>query len=473
VATKRAALTVLVLAAGLGKRLRSKTIKLLHPVAGQPMVGHVLETARLLRPKRLVTVVGHQADLVREALADYPTRFVLQKQQRGTGHAVLQAARALGASDGAALLIVNGDLPTLRPTTLRRFVAHHRRSGAVLSVMTAELDDPSGYGRVLRDAHGRVQRIVEHSDATRAERRIHEINCGIYCAQPAKLLRMLRRVTPDNAQGEYYITDAVHGLLERGEKVVAVLHDDAEEILGVNTRQELAGAARTLYARKADDLQTSGVTILDANRTWVDLRARIGRDTVIYPDVIIEGATRIGRDCVVGPGCRLTDSVLGNRVHVFDYSLILESRIGDGAHVGPFARLRPGAVLEADSKVGNFVELKKTRLGRGSKANHLTYLGDAIIGPRCNVGAGTITCNYDGVHKHPTLMGRGVFIGSDTQLVAPVKLGDGAYVGAGATITDDVPPGALAISRARQKNIEGWVERRARRLKKKTKKRKR
>jgi bifunctional UDP-N-acetylglucosamine pyrophosphorylase/glucosamine-1-phosphate N-acetyltransferase len=272
---------------------------------------------------------------------------------------------------------------------------------------------------------------------------------------------VLRRLTPDNAQGEYYLTDAVRGLLERGEKVTAVLHDDAEELLGVNTRQELARAGRTLYARKAEELQEAGVTLLDAERTWIDPRAKVGVDTVIYPNVIIEGASEIGRKCVIGPGCRLTDSTVADGAQVLDYCVVQESRIGAGARVGPFARLRPGSILEADSRVGNFVEMKKTRLGPGSKANHLTYLGDATIGPGCNIGAGTITCNYDGTAKHPTVLGRGVFVGSDTQLVAPVSLGDGAYVGAGATITKDVPPGALAISRAPQTNIEGWVARRA------------
>jgi bifunctional UDP-N-acetylglucosamine pyrophosphorylase/glucosamine-1-phosphate N-acetyltransferase len=242
------------------------------------------------------------------------------------------------------------------------------------------------------------------------------------------------------------------------------MHDDPEEILGVNNRQELSRATRALYARKAEELQTSGVTLLDAERTWIDPRARIGRDTVIYPDVFIDGVSKIGEDCVVGPGCHLTEMTVGRGAQILDHCVMTESHIGDGAIVGPFARLRPGSVLETGSRVGNFVELKKTRLGPGSKASHLTYLGDASIGPNCNIGAGTITCNYDGTNKYPTVLGRGVFIGSDTQLIAPVTIGDGAYVGAGATITEDVPAGALALSRQPQKNIEGWVERRAKRL---------
>jgi bifunctional UDP-N-acetylglucosamine pyrophosphorylase/glucosamine-1-phosphate N-acetyltransferase len=448
---------VLVLAAGKGTRLRSKTIKLLHPVAGRPMVAHVLAAADGLKPQQTITVVGYQADQVREALADTGSSFVLQKEQRGTGHAVLQASRRLPRE--STLLIINGDLPTLRTSTLRKFVSTHRRSGSVLSVLTAELADATGYGRIVRDGRGQFERIVEQRDATTGERRIREINTGIYCADPDQLLRTLRRVKPDNAQGEYYITDAVQAIAAKGGKVAAICHEDAEEVLGVNTREELAESARTLYARKAAELQDRGVTLLDTERTWIDPAAKVGRDTIIYPDVIIEGATTIGEDCIVRPGGRMADSRIGKRVEVKDHTVITETRIGNDAAVGPFAHLRPGAILEADSRVGNFVELKKTRLGRGSKASHLTYLGDAEIGPDCNVGAGTITCNYDGSKKHPTTLGKGAFIGSGTQLVAPIEIGDGAYVGAGATVTHDVPAGALAVARARQRNIEGWANR--------------
>jgi bifunctional UDP-N-acetylglucosamine pyrophosphorylase/glucosamine-1-phosphate N-acetyltransferase len=467
VAAPRSPLTVLVLAAGHGKRLRSKTIKLLHVVAGRPMVAHVVRSARALKPARLVTVTGHQGDLVRDALREAGTEFVTQREQLGTGHAVLQAARRISGPSGSALLILNGDLPTLKPSTLRKLVSGHRRSGAALSVLTAEVEEPSGYGRIVRDEDGRFRAIVEHRDATRVQRKIREINCGLYCADPGALLRALRRVRPDNIQGEYYITDAVQELLARGKKVAALRHEDAEEVLGVNTRRELARASRALFARKAAELEERGVTLLDAGRTWIDPRARVGRDSLIYPDVIIEGHTVVGQDCVIRSGCRIADSRLASGVEVRDHSVILESRVGSGAQVGPFAHLRPGSILEPDSRVGNFVELKKTRLGRSSKASHLTYLGDATIGSGCNIGAGTITCNYDGKKKHPTTMGRNVFIGSDTQIVAPVKLGDGAYVAAGATVTHDVPKGALAISRARQRNVEGWVKRRENRDKKK------
>ena len=455
--SKRRPLTVLVLAAGKGTRLRSKTIKLLHGVAGRPMVCWVLDSAAALKPTRTLAVVGYQADAVKAALADSGCSFVLQQEQRGTGHAVLQASRAVGSKPGT-LLILNGDVPALRVATLRRLVNLHDRKGAALTVLTADLDDATGYGRVLRDGRGNVERIVEQSDASPEERRVREINTGVYVADPGKLMRILRKLKPDNDQGEYYITDAVHHLLAAGQPVAALKHNDFSEVLGVNTRQELAEASHRLFRRRAEELQSSGVTLLDAARTWIDPRAKVGRDTVIYPGVIVEGPCKIGTDCVIRPGCRIVDSNIGSGTEIKDYSILSESRVARNASVGPFAHLRPGSVLEDGSKVGNFVELKKTRLGRGSKANHLAYLGDSTIAEDCNIGAGTITCNYDGTHKHRTTLERGVFIGSDTQLVAPVKVGKGAYVAAGSTVTKDVPAGALALSRVKQKNIKGWVK---------------
>ena len=459
-AAPRPPLSVLILAAGQGKRLRSKTIKLLHPVAGEPMVTHVVRAARTLRPDRLLAVVGFQGEAVQAALEDLVDGFVEQTEQRGTGHAVIQAAPKLGSAKSGTLLILNGDLPTLRFVTLRSLVALHRRSGAALTLTTAEVPDPTGYGRVLRDASGHVSRIVEDGDATASERMIREINCGVYCADPAKLFASLRKVRPDNSQKEYYLTDAVRILLSQGEKVAALRHSDAGEVLGVNTRAELAAASRTLYRRTARQLMDSGVSLLDPERSWIDPLAKVGKDTVIYPDVIVEGACKIGEDCLIRPGCRLTNVTLGNRVEIRDHSVLHDAIVGDGASVGPFAHLRPGSHLEAEVRVGNFVEVKKSRLGKGVKASHLSYLGDADIGEGSNVGAGTITCNYDGETKHPTTLGKGVFVGSDTQFVAPVTVGDGAYIGAGSTVTEDVPPGALALSRVRQLNLEGWVDRR-------------
>jgi bifunctional UDP-N-acetylglucosamine pyrophosphorylase/glucosamine-1-phosphate N-acetyltransferase len=459
VAGARAPLTVLILAAGQGTRLKSKTIKLLHPVAGQPMVTWVARAARALRPSKTVAVVGFQGERVQAALAGLCDAFAMQAEQRGTGHAVMQAARALKGAPGP-LLIVNGDLPNLQPGTLSALVTLHRKSKAALALVTTDLNDPAGYGRIVRDATGRVTRIVEHKDATAEQRRIPEINCGIYCADMSVLMPLLKKIRPDNAQGEYYLTDAVHALIAKSASVVALKHSDSDEVLGVNTRVELAAAGTSLYARKAAELQDNGVTLLDASRTWIDPRAKVGRDTVFYPDVLVEGDCVIGEDCVVRSGSRLAGMVLGRGVEVKDHCVLLDSRIGDNAQLGPFAHVRPGSIVEAGAHVGNFVELKKTRLGKGSKASHLTYLGDADIGPNCNIGAGTITCNYDGVNKYPTTLGAGVFVGSDSQLVAPVTVGEGAYVAAGTTVTENVPAGALALSRVRQLNLEGWVARR-------------
>ena len=456
-------MTALVLAAGQGKRMRSKTIKLLHPVAGRPMVAHVLDAVQALEPSRLVTVVGYQADEVREALAESGSKFVLQERQLGTGHAVLQAAPQIGLASRSTLLIVNGDLPSLRPSTLRGLLARHRNSGAALTLLTTVVDDPTGYGRIVRDSRSRVLRIVEHRDATRQERKIREINCGLYCTRPSVLFPMLKRLRRNNVQGEYYITDAVHDLIGKGATVLAVCRKESAEVLGVNTRAELAAASISLYSRKAAELQERGVTLLDASRTWIDPRARVGRDSVIYPDVIVEGPTVIGEGCTVRPGCRLVDCTVGRNVEIKDHSVLIKSRVGDAAQVGPFAHLRPDSALAAETRVGNFVELKNARLGRGSKASHLSYLGDAVIGADCNIGAGTITCNYDGARKHKTTLGRGVFIGSDAQLIAPVTVQDGGYVAAGTTVTEDVPAGALAIGRGRQRNVEGWAARKKKR----------
>jgi bifunctional UDP-N-acetylglucosamine pyrophosphorylase/glucosamine-1-phosphate N-acetyltransferase len=453
-------LGVLVLAAGQGTRMRSKKIKLLHAVAGRPMVAHVLEAVRALQPQRTLTVVGFQADDVERELGRAGGDYVLQREQRGTGHAVAQAAPRIGRGL-RTLLILNGDLPTIRPQTLRALVARHRRSRASLSLVTTAVDDASGYGRVLRHGGtaGSIVRIVEHRDASPAEREIREINAGIYCAEPSVLFPLLARLKPNNAQGEYYLTDCVHELIRQGARVATLRHADTEEVLGVNTRAELARASAALYARKAQALLRDGVSLLDAARTWIDPRARIGRDSVIYPDVIVEGATVLGEDCIVRPGSRIVDCRIGRGVEIKDHSLLVEARIGDGASVGPFAHLRAGSVLGAEARVGNFVELKKAVLGRGTKASHLSYLGDARIGPDCNIGAGTITCNYDGKRKHVTTLGPGVFIGSDTQLVAPVTVHRGAYVAAGSTVTQDVPAGSLAIARSRQRNVRGWVAR--------------
>jgi len=454
-----ATLTALVLAAGQGKRMRSATIKLLHPLWGRPMVAWTLDSVQALAPDRLLVVIGYQADAMRLALDNEDIHWdaVVQDAPRGTGHAVMCARPHLPGT-GGDLLILNGDLPLLTEDTLRSFLAAHRAAGATLSVLSTELEDPSGYGRMVRSG-GSLVRIVEDRDTTVEERAVKEINCGVYLVQAPALMAALDDLGTDNTQGEYYLTDVVANLVGSGKTVQAVLHPDAAEVLGVNDRRELAAAAAILSARKNRALMMAGVTLLDPARTYIDPRTEIGPDTVIYPDVWIEGTSVLGTGCTVRPNVHLTDVRVGDRVTLKNHCVIEQSEIGDEAQVGPFAHLRPGTYLSRQVKVGNFVETKKTSMGEGSKASHLSYLGDAQVGRDVNVGAGTITCNYDGRKKYVTILEDGVFIGSDTQLVAPVRVGKGAYVGAGSTITEDVPAGALALTRTPQKNIEGWVNR--------------
>ncbi|MGD8374638.1 MAG: bifunctional UDP-N-acetylglucosamine diphosphorylase/glucosamine-1-phosphate N-acetyltransferase GlmU [Acidobacteriota bacterium] len=470
----RRATHVVILAAGLGKRMKSSVIKVLHPVAGRPMIARSLAAAAALKPESVTMVLGNQAEAVRPAVeaaaaeARLPPdrlRFALQRRQLGTGHAVMQAESRLRGA-GGDLLILAGDVPAIRPETLRGLLRRHRAARAAATVLTAELEDPRGYGRILRGTGaGRddVLRIVEHADADREQRRIREINSGIYVAEIPGVFRVLKGAGRSNAQNEYYLTDMVEAFRAQGRRVIARRHDHPAEVMGVNDRVELARAGRLLMGRTLEALMRAGVTILDPDRTDIEPGVRVGRDTVIHPGVTLTGRTRIGERCELYPGTRVHDSRIADDTVILDHCLVLGSRIGAGARIGPMAHLRPDSRLDAAVRVGNFVETKKTRMGRGSKANHLTYLGDSRVGRGVNVGAGTITCNYDGTAKHETVLGDGVFIGSDSQLVAPVKVGKGAYVAAGSTITRDVPPGALALSRARQVNKEGWVEaRRAR-----------
>ena len=450
----------LVLAAGLGKRMHSRSSKLLHQVAGRPMVRHVIEATRQAGVARAVVIIGSQAEEVRRAIGDGDKRlaFAFQKEQRGTGHAVLCAERHLRGYEGD-VLILNGDLPALRPRTLRAFMEFHRASEAPLSLMTTVLEDPRGYGRVIRNYAGDLSRIVEETDATREERETQEINCGIYLVDAAHLCKPLKRATSNNAQGEIYLTDLIEILRKDGRTVAAYRHEEPEEVLGVNDRRELAAAARALYRRKARDLMTAGVSFIDPDRTYVDAQVKVGRDTIIEPGAMLLGDTIIGEDVRIGAGSRVLDSSIGDGTEILPYCVIGEARIGRACRIGPFAHLRPGTSLDEEARIGNFVETKKTHIGKGSKANHLTYLGDAEIGRGANIGAGTITCNYDGVSKHRTIIEDEVFIGSDTQLVAPVRLKRGAFIAAGSTITRDVPAHSLALSRARQTVKENWARR--------------
>ncbi|MEW5806199.1 MAG: bifunctional UDP-N-acetylglucosamine diphosphorylase/glucosamine-1-phosphate N-acetyltransferase GlmU [Acidobacteriota bacterium] len=449
-------LRIVILAAGLGKRMRSRQAKVLHPVCGRPMLHYVLQASRKLNPEKVIVVIGNQADKVKETLAGEKIYPVLQKKQFGTAHAVLQAEKELQGFRGI-LLVLNGDLPLITAETLKSILKEHRKSGADLSVMTTIIDDPEGYGRVIREGNGSIRQIVEERDATMSQREIKEISCGIYCAKAKPFLAALKRVRTNNVQQEYYITDAVRIMLGDGKKVSAFLYPESGEVLGVNTRYELCAASKLMNRKTLHRLMESGVSILDPEITFIESDIPVGRDTVIYPNVYIEGKTRIGKGCRIFPGCHIVDSVILNGAWILNNSVITRSRVGKNARIGPFAHLRPESDIGEDARIGNFVEVKKSKIGRGTKASHLTYLGDATIGEKSNIGAGTITCNYDGFKKHRTTLGKKVFVGSDVQFIAPVTIGDGAYIGAGSTITEDVPKHSLAIARARQSIKKNWT----------------
>lgn len=454
-------LHVVILAAGKGTRMKSAVSKVVHPLLGRPLIEHVVRTTVELDAATTTVVVGHGADDVRAALAEYPhINFVVQSPQLGTGHALLQAEPVLAARSGTVLLLY-GDVPLLSTGTLRQLLERHRGRRAALTVLTAEMADPYGYGRIVRDGSNAIVRIVEERDASGDERAIHEVNSGIYALELASLFDHLRDLATDNSQGEYYLTDLVSTAVRARRRVETLRIDDPSELRGVNTRVDLAVLARVLLDRTRRALMLGGVTIEDPDTAFVDADVTIGEDTIIAPNVTISGHTTIGARCHIRSGTRITDSVIGDDVTVLDHCLILESTVAGACAIGPFAHLRPGSEMGTGARIGNFVELKKTRLGAGSKANHLAYLGDAVIGERVNVGAGVITCNYDGVSKHQTTIGDGVFVGSDSQLVAPVTVGEGAYVAAGSTITQDVPPGSLGLARSQQINKEGWASRRA------------
>jgi bifunctional UDP-N-acetylglucosamine pyrophosphorylase/glucosamine-1-phosphate N-acetyltransferase len=447
--------TAVILAAGEGKRMRSRQPKVLHPLCGRPLIAYPLRTARALAD-RIVLVVGPNADAVVER-AGSDVRAVVQRERLGSGHAMLQAQAECG--DGT-ILVLPGDMPLLSFETIGRLVDHHRKSRAAATVLTAVVPAPQGYGRVVRRG-GRVRRIVEDRDATAAEKKIAEINTSVYCFAAAKLWQALGKVSADNDQGEYYLTDVIGILARAGARVDAVVTQDPGEAAGVNDRKQLAAVAVVQRRRILDRLMESGVTILDPASTYIEDTVTIEPDTTIHPHVTIEGPSAIGGDCVIGPGCHVSASRIAERVTLLPYCVIRESAIDEDATLGPFCHLRPLAHVGPKAKIGNFVELKKSTIGRGSKVPHLSYVGDATVGQGVNVGAGTITCNYDGVNKHETKIGDRAFIGTNTSLVAPVTVGEGAYVGAGSTITKDVPPGALAVGRAQQVVKEGWAARKA------------
>jgi len=447
-------LATVILAAGQGTRMKSQLPKVLHPLAGQPLVAYPLSLARQLGAGKLVLVVGHQADRVREQLADPGVDFVVQAEQLGTGHALLCAEEACRGFAGTLLLLC-GDVPLLQPATLERLLETHRQRRAAVSVLTAEVANPFGYGRIVRSGD-QVERIVEEKDASSEEKRIREINSGIYLFEAPAVFDALRRVGRDNAQGEYYLTDIVALAREAGETVCAVPAADPDEIMGINDRLQLAEAGAILRRRINRRLMRDGVTLVDPEATYIDATVEIAADTLVHPGVHLRGATRIGRDCLIEPGVVISDATLGDGVHVKAGTVIAESQVGNACTLGPMAHLRPGTVLAGHNKLGNFVETKKALLAEKAQASHLTYIGDAEVGRNVNIGCGTITCNYDGVNKHKTIIEDDVFVGSDTQFVAPVRIGRNSLIGAGSTITRDVPPDSLALSRAEQKVIEGW-----------------
>ena len=448
---------VVVLAAGKGTRMKSRLPKVLHEAAGLPLIDLVLRAADSLAPQSTTVVVGHFADQVKSALGKrLGLRFALQEPQLGTGHALMQAEPHLRASTGTVVLLY-GDVPLLRTATLRSLVDTHRASNAAATVITARMDDPRGYGRIIR-TNGRIRAIVEDKDATEAERRIDEINSGIYAFDLGPLFASLASLRAANAQGEYYLTDLVRTYADRRLTVETLKLEDSREITGVNSRKELADVTAILNARRNEALMTAGVTIVDPTSAWIGPDVSVGPDTIIHPNVHLEGRTRIGSGCVIHASVRIVDSSVDDGVVINNFCVITESHIASGARVGPFAHIRPLSEIGEGAHIGNFTEIKKTTVGRGSKANHLSYLGDTTIGDQVNIGAGTITCNYDGVRKHQTVIEDGAFIGSDTQLIAPVTVHAGAYVGTGTTVREDVPSGALAVSAGKQRNIEGWVE---------------
>ncbi len=451
-------MAAIILAAGQGKRMKSKLVKVLHPLAGMPMLFYVLDLVDRLEIPKVFVIVGHQADRVTQAVSGRRVQCLLQDPPLGTGHAVLQAKEELKDFDGA-VLILSGDTPLLREQTIQRLWEAHQSEGATVTLLTAKRAAPYGYGRIIRKEGGALDRIVEEKDANAAERLIQEVNTGVYIIKASFLFEALGKVKPDNLQQEYYLTDVARIAVQEGARL-ASCEGDFEEVIGINSRAEIAAAEAVLRKRINAHWMAEGVTLIDPAQIRIDAAVTIGRDSVLHPGVTLEGKTQVGEDCVLYPS-RIKNSRLGQGVVIKDHCLIEEAEIESEVSVGPFAHLRPGTLLRKGAKVGNFVEIKKSELGEGSKANHLTYLGDTVVGKGVNIGAGTITCNYDGRKKYQTIIEDEVFIGSDTQLVAPVRVGARSLIAAGSTITRNVPPDTLAISRVKQENKEGWTKKRS------------
>jgi bifunctional UDP-N-acetylglucosamine pyrophosphorylase / glucosamine-1-phosphate N-acetyltransferase len=467
-------LAIVILAAGKGTRLKSSLAKVLHRAGGRTLVEHVVRACEPLKARETVVVVGHQAEQVTAVVDPLGAVAALQQPQNGTGHAMQVAKRALGRAKFA--IVLPGDAPLVRTETLKALIATHRNGNAAATILTAVLADPSGYGRILRKTETTVSAIVEESQLSDEQREINEINSAMYCFTLEKLWPALAQVKPNNKHRELYLTDAIAVMNSKGDTVLAHIAGDSREVLGCNTRADLAEVDRVFREWKRNALMDAGVTIQLPETVLIDPEVAAGEDTVIEPGVQLLGKTKMGERCTIRTGSVLNDAVLGDDVTVEPHCMVVESRLENGVTVGPFARLRVGTHLKSGARVGNFVETKKAIIGEGTKVPHLTYLGDAKVGPKTNIGAGTITCNYDGFHKHPTNIGRGVFIGSDSVLVAPVRIGDGAYIAAGSVITDNVPADGLGIGRGRQANKPGWASKKRRELAaagqpKKTKKR--
>lgn len=449
-------LETLILAAGKGTRMRSKLPKVLHKVGGKTMLQHVIDAAKRAGSEREVVVIGSGAQLVREST--FGVEFVVQEEQLGTGHAVLSAKKNFEKSEGTVLILC-GDTPLLTSKLLKNFRAAHENSKCAATVLTAKMPDATGYGRIIREEDDTFKKIVEEKDATELEKKIREVNAGAYCFDVRKLFGALEKVKNDNAQGEYYLPDVLTILKDAGEKVGAFTAEYADETLGINSRVQLAAADRIFRMKKNHELMDAGVTIIDPNTTFIDYDTQIGQDTIIYPNTYIEGKTVIGEDCAIGPNIRFTDMKVGNKVTA-QFSYCHEAEICDGVTLGPYVHIRPGTTIGENVKIGNFVEIKNSSVGEGSKLPHLQYIGDTDMGSGVNIGCGSVTCNYDGKQKFRTTIGDNAFIGCNTNLVAPVTVEEGAYIAAGSTITKDVPKDNLAVARARQTNISVWNDKR-------------